>query len=201
VGKVIRSGPAKNFSLQFQKQTIRAKVCTQKLILACFEYLCRENLIAPTMNNSIPISDYIKKNLQSCRLAVMATECDGQPHASLIAITPVSEFRQMIFATYRNTRKFENLLKNSRVAVLIQGEDTDVSFKQTGYALTAYGNAQEVDRADYEEVMKTHVQRNPDLAGSLKSDGLAIFLIKIETYQVVRGFDDVSWWPVSETNM
>lgn len=153
------------------------------------------------MNNPFPISDYIKNVLHCCKLAVLATEGDGQPHASLIAITPVSEFRQMIFATYRNTRKFENLLKNSRVAVLIQGEGTDVSFKQTSYALTAYGHAQEVDRADYEDVMKTHVQRNPNLAGSLQSDGLAIFLIKIETYQVVRGFDDVSWWPVSDTNM
>ena len=150
------------------------------------------------MNKPISISEYIKNVLQTCKLAVLATEGEGQPHASLIAITPVAEFRQMLFATYRNTRKFENLLKNGRVAVLIQGEDTDLSYKQTGYALTAYGHALEVDKSDYEEVMKVHVQRNPDLADSLLSADLAIILIKIETYQVVRGFDDVSWWPVGD---
>ena len=148
------------------------------------------------MNNPIPISDYIRNVLQTCRLAVLATEGNGQPHASLIAITPISEVRQIIFATYRNTRKFENLLMNGRVAVLIQGEDTDSPFKQAGFALTAYGYAQEVGEADCEELMQTHLRRHPDQANFLLSSDLAIIRIKVETYQVARGIDDVTWWPV-----
>ena len=153
------------------------------------------------MNSTIPINEYIKNILLSCRLAVLATEGGGQPHASLIAITPASEFRQIFFATYRNTRKFTNLINNGRVAVLIQGEDAGLSCKPSGYALTAYGHAQEVGKTEYEEVMKAHVNRNPDLAHSLQSADLAIFLIKIETYQVVRGFDDVTWWPVGDSGL
>jgi heme iron utilization protein len=153
------------------------------------------------MNNTIPINEYIKNVLLSCRLAVLTTEGGGQPHASLIAITPVSEFRQIFFATYRNTRKFTNLINNGRVAVLIQGEDTDLSHEPSGYALTAYGYAQEVGKTDYEEIMKAHVHRNPDLANSLQSADLAIFLIKIESYQMVRGFDDVTWWPVGDSGL
>lgn len=169
-----------------------AELCTG------FQYLCTQNLIALKMNNPIPISDYIRNVLQTCRLAVLATEGNGQPHASLIAITPISEFRQMIFATYRNTRKFENLLMNGRVAVLIQGEDMGSSSKQTGFALTAYGYAQEVGEADYEEVMQAHIGKHPDQADFLLSEDLAIIQIKIETFQVVRGIDDVSWWPVED---
>jgi len=163
-----------------------------------FRYLCIQNLIAPKMNNPISISEYIKNVLQTCKLAVLATEGNGQPHASLIAITPISAFRQMIFATYRNTRKFENLLINGKVAVLIQGEDTDSSFKQKGFALTAYGNAQEVGKADYEEVMRAHLEKHPDLADFLQSVDLAFMRIKVETFQVVRGLDDVTWWPVED---
>lgn len=150
------------------------------------------------MNNPIPISDYIRNVLETCRLAVLATEGNGQPHASLIAITPISGFRQIIFATYRNTRKFENLLTNSKVALLIQGEDTDSSFKQSGFALTAYGYAQEAGEVDYEEFMQAHLRRHPDQANFLLSEDLAIIRIKVETYQVVRGIDDVSWWPVGD---
>ena len=164
--------------------------------MAGFQYLCAQNPIATKMNNPISISEYISNVLQTCRLAVLATESDGQPHASLIAITPISEFRQMIFATYRNTRKFENLLSNGRVAVLIQGEDTDSSFKQTGFALTAYGYAQEVGKADYKEVKQAHLEKHPDQADFLQSADLAIMRINVETYQVVRGIDDVTWWPV-----
>lgn len=102
----------------------------------------------------------------------------------------------MIFATYRNTRKFENLLSNGRVAVLIQGEDTDSSFEKTGFALTAYGYAKEVEIKDYKEVMQEHLDRHPDQANFLCSVDLAIIRIEIETFQVVRGIDDVTWWPV-----
>ncbi len=169
-----------------------------RVIVAGFRYLCNQNPNATNMNNPISISEYIRNVLQTCRLAVLATEGNGQPHASLIAITPFSEFRQIIFATYRNTRKFENLLQNERVAVLIQGEDTDSSFKQTGFALTAYGHAREVGIADYEEVMQAHLERHPDQTDFLQSADIAIMRIKVETYQVVRGIDDVTWWPVED---
>jgi len=150
------------------------------------------------MNNPLSISDYIRSILQSCRLAVLATEGNGQPHASLIAITPISGFRQLIFATYRNTRKFENLFKNGRVAVLIQGEDTDNSLKQSAIALTAYGCAQEVEKLDYIELMQAHLARHPDQASFLSTEDLVIIRIKIDKYQVVRGIDDVIWWLVEE---
>lgn len=150
------------------------------------------------MNNPIPISEYINNILQTSRLAVLATEGNGQPHASLIAFTPIASYRQIIFATYRNTRKFENLLMNSRVALLIQGEDSDSSFKQTGFALTAYGSAQEVEGTDCQEIIQAHLERHPDQANFLLSEDLAIIRIKVETYQVVRGIDDVTWCPVTD---
>lgn len=150
------------------------------------------------MHNPISISDYISNVLQSCRLAVLATEGNGQPHASLIAITPFSGLRELIFATYRNTRKFENLLINGRVAVLIQAEDADSSLKQSAIALTAYGNAQEVEKSDYQEFMQAHLAKHPDQANFLSTEDLVIMRIKIDKYQVVRSIDDVIWWLVED---
>jgi nitroimidazol reductase NimA-like FMN-containing flavoprotein (pyridoxamine 5'-phosphate oxidase superfamily) len=142
---------------------------------------------------------YIEGILQTCRLAVLATEANGQPHASLIAITPVQGFRQMIFATYRNTRKFENILHNGKVAVLIQGEDMASSNPQKGFALTAFGHAQEVGISELEEAMHVHLERHPDLETLLHSGNFAIIRIKVEAYQVVRGIDDVTWWNVEDS--
>jgi hypothetical protein len=148
------------------------------------------------MNNPGQIRKYIEDILQNCRLAVLATEAHGQPHASLIAITPIQGFRQMIFATYRNTRKFENILLNGRVAVLIQGEDLDSSGQQKGFALTGFGNTQEIGTSELKESMHAHLERHPDLLNFLSSGDLALIRIKIEEYQVVRGIDDVTWWHV-----
>ncbi len=151
------------------------------------------------MKNPMQISKYIEGILQTYRLGVLATEAHGQPHASLIAITPVQGLRQIIFATYRNTRKFKNILHNGRVAVLIQGEDLDSSNQQKGFALTAFGDTQEVGISELEEAMHDHLERHPDLVSLLNSGDFALIRIKVEAYQVVRGIDDVTWWPVEDS--
>ena len=170
-------------------------------IMQCwvYPYLCKHNFVEADMNNPIQVRKYIDGILQTCRLAVLATEAHGQPHASLIAITPVQGLRQIIFATYRNTRKFENILHNGRVAVLIQGEDLDSSNQQKGFALTAFGNTQEVEISELDEAMHAHLQRHPDLVSLLNSGDFALLRIKVEAYQVVRGIDDVTWWPVEDS--
>ena len=67
----------------------------------------------------------VEAALESSRFAVLATEGAGQPHASLIAITPFESYRQLIFATYRDTRKFSNLAINRKVAVLFEVGNAD----------------------------------------------------------------------------
>ena len=151
------------------------------------------------MNSSIQIRKYIEDILQTCRLAVLATEAHGQPHASLIAITPIQGFRQIIFATYRNTRKFKNMVHNGRVAVLIQGEDPDSPNRKKGFALTGFGNIEEVELSEWEKAMHAHLEKHPDLVNFLNSGDLVLIRIKVEEYQVVRGIDDVTWWPVEDS--
>ena len=127
----------------------------------------------------------------------MATEGDGQPYASLITITPLQGFRQIIFATYRNTRKFKNILHNGRVSVLIQGEDLIRINQQECFALTAFGQAQEVGINELEDVRFEHLNRHPDIESFMNSGDVAIISIKVEAFQVVRAIDDVVWWPVA----
>jgi len=61
------------------------------------------------MDKQSTIKEHIEGILNTSGFAVLATESNGQPHTSLIAITPYGNFRQLIFATYRNTLKYRNL--------------------------------------------------------------------------------------------
>lgn len=155
-------------------------------------------VIDTNMGKHIPIKTYVEDALRASRLAVLATERDGQPHPSLIAITPVGGFRQLIFVTYRNTRKFENLVHNSKVAVLIQGEDLCISGRQSSYALTAFGTAQEIQTSEHEEALQTHLERHPDLENFMKKKDFALILITVDAYQVVRDIDNVAWWSAAD---
>lgn len=150
------------------------------------------------MSNTKPIREYVEEVLQSNRLAVLATVGDGQPHASLIAITPFKGLRQLIFATYRNTRKFRNLLLNDKVAVLIEGKNEEKSGIQNGFVITANGNAEEINIKSNDTVLQAHLQKYPELLSFTNETDCAFILVNVENYQVVQGIDKVVWYSVED---
>ena len=115
-----------------------------------------------------------------------------------MAITALGCFRQLIFATYRNTRKYRNLTSNSKVSVFIDGRarDQSGSGSQDGFVLTAQGHAQEIGSGDRDAVQSAHLERHPDLDAFLAAPDCALVLVKVEAYQVVGAIDDVKWWRV-----
>jgi hypothetical protein len=148
------------------------------------------------MNITNGLPDFMDIALQTIRFGVLATEGYGQPHASLIAITPVERCRKLIFATYRSTRKFRNLAHNGKVAILFEVENSDRSGLLKSYVITAFGNAEEILVEEHDATRNAHLKRHPDLGPFLRSADCALMLVKVEAYQVVRGIDDVRWWPV-----
>ena len=150
------------------------------------------------MNHPISIIKYIEEALQTNQLAVLATVGDDQPHASLIAFTPFEGFRQLIFATYRNTRKFQNMVHNNKVAVLIEGKNEDKSGIQNGFVITAYGRTEEISIDANNIALNTLLYKHPDLLSFTEEEDCVLISVKVEKYQVVQGIDNVVWLSVDE---
>lgn len=153
------------------------------------------------MNEQTSTRVWIERVLSASQRAVLATEGARQPHASLVAITPLGLMRQLVFATYRDTRKYHNLALNGRVAVLMQGAAAGRHDPGDGIALTATGQANETQAALRDVLAQAHLQRHPDLAGFLGSADCAIFCVEVESYQVVRGIDDARAWSLAQLGM
>ncbi len=152
------------------------------------------------MNNQIDIKAVIEGALQDSLFAVLTTESGGQPHASLIAITPTDGCRRLIFATYRGTRKYRNLVHNSKVAVFIDRREAHASGTQEGFVLTALGKAEEIGNTERAAALSSHLKRHPALGTFLRSADCALFRVTVETCQIVRGIDDVRWWPLNSSS-
>ncbi len=152
------------------------------------------------MSNLKTINTYIEDIFKTSRFAVLATESEGQPHASLIAVTPMEGFRKLIFATYRNTRKYNNLVHNGKVALLVESTDMIKSGLQKSFVLTAFGHAEEIELPQKNMVFNAHLERHPELLTFLQSEECILVQIKVDTYQVVRGIDDVEWWTIDDLN-
>jgi len=145
------------------------------------------------MNKQSTIKEYIEGALQTSRFAVLATEGDGQPHTSLIAVTPFGNFRQLIFATYRNTLKYRNLARNSKVAVLIESGDFNMKGLQRSIVLTIIGHTEEIIIEENEAAYQAHLKRHPEMESFLLSSDCALILVIAQSYQVVYGIDDIRW--------
>ena len=150
------------------------------------------------MSNQIEVRKYIEDIFKTNRLAVLATAGEVQPHASLISITPTEGYRKLIFATYRNTRKYQNLVYNDKVAVLIESADVSRSGQQESFVLTAFGHVEAMEAKENKIVFNTHLERHPELLSFMQSEDCSLILIKVDSYQVVRGIDDVEWWTIDD---
>ncbi len=140
----------------------------------------------------------IEKVLQAAGFAVLTTEHDGQPHASLVAITPSGNCRHLLFATYRGTRKYRNLIGNTKVALFIDGRGMSIPGQREGFVITALGRAEEIADAGLDTALNAHLERHPDLESFLRSTGCALFRVTVGAYQMVRGIDDVRWWTIDD---
>jgi general stress protein 26 len=145
------------------------------------------------MNKQSAIKEYIEEVLKTNRFAVLATEGDGQPHMSLIAITPFGNFRQLIFATYRNTRKYRNLEHNSKVAVLIECGHVNMKGLSKTVVLTINGHTEEISIADNEAAYQAHLKKHPEMESFMLSSDCSLIMVIAQSYQIVYGIDDIRW--------
>lgn len=154
------------------------------------------------MTSSDSIRGSIQQLLNTLGYAVLATENAGQPHTSLIAITPVDAGQRLVFATYRNTRKFTNLMQNQRVSVLMDGSRRhSQGGTTTGLVLSAVGRVQEINAATHPDLLGAHLEKHPDLTTFTQAPDCVLLEVVVEAYQVVHGIDDVTWWSVDDLKM
>jgi len=150
------------------------------------------------MNKQITIKEYIETILKTSDFAVLATEGNGRPHVSLIAITPLGNCRELVFATYRNTLKYQNLESNSKVAVLIESGVLNEKDLVKRTVLTITGHAEEISMTKNVPVYQAHLKRHPELESFMNSSDCALIMVIAQSYQIVKGIDDIKWITADE---
>jgi len=143
------------------------------------------------MTHSEDIKKQIRKLFTDQKLAVLSTHHSGQPYASLIAFAGKEDLKEIFFVTPRPTRKFANLAANPRVALLINSSlNTDSDFHEA-VAVTALGNAKEINGAEKEDVLRLYLRKHPYLEAFATSPTCALVGITITTYVMVKNFQQV----------
>lgn len=149
-------------------------------------------------NNHLSAKDYIKSVIHNETFAILSSEGKSQPHASLIAVTVYDELKSLLFATYKDTRKYENICHNPKVAVLFDNRSCEIKSSKEIVVITAFGLAKEVAPENLSDTTELHLKKHPDLKEFLASTNCALIEVQIEAYQIVKSIESVEWCKTSE---
>lgn len=137
----------------------------------------------------------VRELLRTERLGVLSTQGGGQPYASLVAFAVTEDFRHLLFATSRSTRKYRNLEADSRVALLVDDRSRGLGDLGAAAAATATGRAEEVPGPEREACRRAYLARHPHLAEFVADPGCALLRLRVEGWVLVRRFQEVAHLP------
>jgi nitroimidazol reductase NimA-like FMN-containing flavoprotein (pyridoxamine 5'-phosphate oxidase superfamily) len=143
------------------------------------------------MDDDLTLRRTLEDLLQSQKLAVLATHKGGQPYTSLVAFAATRDLEQLLFSTTRSTRKYANLMEDSRVALLIDNRSNRDSDIHAAVAVTATGEADEVPGKEREALQAVYLAKHPHLKDFVSSPSCALFRVRADTYYLVRRFQHV----------
>jgi len=133
----------------------------------------------------------LAKLLEEQRFAVLSTQGEAGPYASLVAYTLVGGLHTLVFATPRESRKVANLRAEPRVALLIDNASNDPRDLQKSTAITALGTAAEASPEHLAELRAAYVKRHPYLEAFVADQGTALVQVEVTSYIVVGPFQQV----------
>ncbi len=144
---------------------------------------------------TVVVPDRLKLFDRSQYFAVLATQGGGQPYASLVSYALTPDMGTCIFATPRKTRKYRNILKEGRVALLIDDRPSDVKDILEAEAVTIIGEARPLRRGKtWDRLAQVYLRKHPDLEEFLRLPSTALVALTILQCIHVSRFQTVSLW-------
>ena len=129
--------------------------------------------------------------LENQRLAVLATERDGEPYSSLLAFAADGDSIVYV-ATPRYSRKWGNLDANPSVALLIDDRTNSAVDFASAAAATGLGIATECSGDEVERARGALAARHPHLQEFVSAPTTSLLRIEIARWYVVERFQSVT---------
>ncbi len=133
----------------------------------------------------------LEELLRAQRFAVLATAQAGAPYANLVAFAVTPDLKGVLFVTPRMTRKYDNLLSDPRVALLIDSRANRVADFHAAVAVTVLGRASELAGAEHQACLGVYLERHPSMREFAHAPTTSLFRVSVERYVLVDHFQHV----------
>lgn len=146
--------------------------------------------------NGTRIEDHMRNDLKelfcSQRFAVLATLESSRPYLNMVAFAETDDLGAVLFATTRATRKYENILSKSGVALLVDNRSNQEADIRQAIAVTIIGTATEVPQDERQPLELLYLSKHPHMKDFLNAPTTVLIKIDVETYYIVSRFQNVT---------
>jgi nitroimidazol reductase NimA-like FMN-containing flavoprotein (pyridoxamine 5'-phosphate oxidase superfamily) len=141
----------------------------------------------------------IQELIQANKICVLATVSEGEPHCSLMSYATDDQCREIYMATYRETKKYRNLIANPSVSLLVDSrQETGASPTVQTKALTISGTFQSaIDQKRMATIRDRLFEKHAELKENFSDSDAEIIVVKIRAVQLLDGITDAYFETVS----
>jgi heme iron utilization protein len=143
------------------------------------------------LKNTTQLKALLKDLFSSQFLAVLATYGSGRTYGSLVAFAATDDLKSLLFATTRETRKFDNLTLNPMVALVMDNRANQETDFHRAIAVTATGSVKESVAPEKDLLLKLYLSKHPYLKEFVTSPTCALLKVDVDTYYIVSNFQNV----------
>ncbi len=144
------------------------------------------------MKDEMDFKDVLSNLFSNQKLAVLATQNDGQPYTNLVPFAATADLAHLLFATTRSTRKYANIRKESRASILVDNRKNEAADLHRAAAVTAVGAVSEPSAEELSGLIEIYLRKHPYLTEFVKSPSCAFLSLRVSTYYLVRKFQQVT---------
>lgn len=131
-------------------------------------------------------------------LAVLSTQRNGQPYSSLMAFAHTRDLSVIVVATGKSTRKYQNIIRDSRVSLLVDNRSNNEEDFHAAAALTALGVAKNIESEERQAFETIYLKRHPYLQKFLSAPTTTFIKIEVKCYLMVSRFQSVMEYRIGE---
>lgn len=142
----------------------------------------------------MPIPDDMARLILTQGSGVLSTSADDVPHASLMSYAPEPDLTYIHMATPASTRKWANLGRNPRLALLVDDRCETRGGTAPTSALTVGGTHVPVqDPQEKRRILDMLIARHPHLADFLSQKGMELIRLKPSWMLHLSGPDRINF--------
>ena len=128
---------------------------------------------------------------------VLATIVDAKPYCSLMAYVTNRACTEIYMVTHRQSQKFQNLIANPAVSLMIDTRDT--SPRSAARAMTVEGAFQKIkDPAKEKKVRRKLLSAHPHLNEFMDHPQAEVFQVTIKSFLLLNGLTQASFEDLSD---